>query len=132
MILVDANILMYAAGADHPNKKPSIGFLERVVRGEIEAVIDAETPQEILHRYRALRRWDDGKAVYDLARQIFTEVLPITADVLDRARSLLDRYPNLMARDGLHAAVVEVHGLAGLCSFDKDFDQIDSIRRIEP
>jgi predicted nucleic acid-binding protein len=132
VILVDANILMYAAGADHPNKRPSVEFLERVATGDIQAVIDAETLQEILHRYHALRRWDDGKTVYDLAREIFVEVLPITADVLDRARSLLDRYRNLMARDALHAAVVQIHVLEGLCSFDKDFDRIASIRRIEP
>jgi hypothetical protein len=37
VILIDANIFMYAAGADHPNKEPSRVFLERVAEGEIEA-----------------------------------------------------------------------------------------------
>ena len=36
MILVDSNIFMYAAGDLHPNKRPSIAWLERVARAEIE------------------------------------------------------------------------------------------------
>lgn len=37
-----------------------------------------------------------------------------------------------MARDGLHAAVVELHGLDVICSFDQDFDRIGAIRRWTP
>ena len=63
MILLDTNILMYAAGAEHPYKEPSRQYLERVARGEIEAALDAETLQEILHRYKAIRRWPEGGQV---------------------------------------------------------------------
>ena len=132
MILVDANVMMYAAGADHPNKAPSIAFLEQIASKRIDAVIDAETLQEILHRYRAIRRWDDGKAVFDMTRRIFDTVIPITAETLDRARILLDAYSNLTARDALHAAVAETHGLSAICWFDQDFDQIIEIRRLQP
>ena len=55
MILVDSNVLMYASGAEHPNKLLSLRFLKRVSDGELEATIDAELLQEIIHRYRALR-----------------------------------------------------------------------------
>lgn len=132
MILVDSNILMYAAGADHPNKRPSIEFLNRVAMADVDAAIDAEVLQEILHRYRAIRRWIDGRQVYDLARQIFTVVLPISAQILDRARAFLDAHGSLVARDALHAAVVEHHGLEAICSFDSDFDAVTGLRRLEP
>lgn len=132
MILVDANILMYAAGAAHGHKAPSTRFLERVARGEVDAVVDAETLQEILHRYRALRRWQDGKRVYDLARQLFPTVLPITADILDRARLLMDQYPSIMTRDAVHAAVVLHEGLDSICSYDRDFDRLREIERTQP
>lgn len=132
MMLVDSNVLMYAAGAQHPFKRRSELFLERVTGGEIEATIDAEVLQEILHRYRALRRWSEGRQVYDSARTIFATVIPITGEILDRARGLLDEYGDLMARDALHAAVVECHSLEAICTFDRDFDQIRSIRRMEP
>lgn len=132
MLLVDANILMYAAGAEHPNRSRSLEFLNCVARGETEAAIDAEVLQEILHRYRALNRWVDGRSIYDHARTLFSIVLPITQVELDRARLMLDEYPALTARDALHAAVVESHGLDAICSFDRDFDQIATIRRVEP
>jgi len=132
VILVDANVPMYAAGADHPNKQPAIGFLESVANGEVEAVVDAEILQEILHRYRALDHWQDGRRVFDLTRTIFPIVLPVTAEVMDRARAILDRHAELMARDALHAAVVQVNGLDGICSFDRDFDAVPGLHRIEP
>lgn len=132
MILVDANILMYAAGAPHAHKAPSTRLLERVARGELEAVLDAETLQEILQRYRAIKRWNDGKRVYDLTRQIFPNVIPISAEMLDRARELLEQYPSLMARDALHAAVVFCENLDSICSYDRDFDKIHGLTRIQP
>ena len=132
MELIDANILMYAAGAAHPNKQPSIQLLERVANGEVDATIDAETLQEILHRYRAIKRWADGRKVYDLARELFPDVIPVTSAVLDRARTLLDGSTSLMARDALHAAVVLDEGLDGIYSYDRDFDRIPGIRRLQP
>lgn len=132
MILVDSNILMYAGGASHPHKAPSLTFLEEVAHGDFEACLDAEVLQEVLHRYRAIQRWDDGRLVYDLARRIFPLVIPITAPIMDRARSMLDEHDNLMARDALHAAVVVQEGLDGICSYDDDFEEIEGLTRIKP
>ncbi len=132
MILVDTNVIMYAAGADHPHKGPSVALLERVAGGEVEATIDAEVLQEILHRYRAIGRWDDGRRVFGFTRQIFPAVVPVTANVLDRARRLLDSDLQIMARDALHAAVVMAEGLEAVCSYDRDFDLIKGIVRTEP
>ena len=110
MILLDANVVMYAAGADHPNKEPSVRFLERGARGEVEGALDAQSLQEILHRYRALGRWAEGRRVYDLARRLFPEILPITTPLVDRARRLLE----------------------AICSYDTEFDAVRGLRRIEP
>jgi uncharacterized protein len=132
VILIDSNIFMYAAGAEHPHKEPSRRLLEEVASGAVEAVLDAEVLQEILHRYRAIRRWPEGGQVYDLARQIVPIVLPITSSILDAARALLDRYPGISARDALHAAVAKNHGARAICSYDRDFDAIGGIERIEP
>jgi predicted nucleic acid-binding protein len=70
--------------------------------------------------------------VYDTARVVFAEVLPVTAEVTDRARQLLDGISGLMARDAVHAAVVQVYGLESIASFDRDFDKMKGLRRIEP
>jgi uncharacterized protein len=132
LFLIDANIFMYAAGAEHPHKAPSVGLLRRIGLGEIPAAVDAEVLQEILHRYRAIRRWDEGRTVYALARRIVPLVVAITDRVVDRARDLLDGDARLGARDALHAAVVLDHGMEGVCSYDRDLDRIIGLRRLEP
>ncbi len=132
MTLVDSNIFMYAAGSEHPLKSRAVKFLENVAEGTTDAVIDAEVLQEILHRYRALKRWKQGRLVYDAARIVFPEVLPVTGDVLDAARRLMDEHSGLMARDALHAAVVAVYGLTSITSFDRDFDRVTGLERVEP
>lgn len=131
MILIDSDVFMYAAGRAHPNKKASAAFLRRVAGGEIEAVVDAEVLQEILHRYRALGRWSEGAQLYDLARRIVPIVLPMTEEIVDEARVLLDGHGVLMVRDALHAAVARRSG-ATLCSYDRDFDVIAGLQRLEP
>ena len=108
MILVDANILMYATGAEHPNKARAVQFLNRVAAGEVEAAVDAEVLQEIIHRYRALNRWADGRRVYELARGLFPEVLAITGQVMDRAKQVADGDSSVSARDAVHAPVAVV------------------------
>lgn len=133
MILLDTNVFMYAAGTDHPAKAPSAHLLERIASGEgDEAAVDPETLQEILHRYRAIGRWADGRKIYDLTRAIVPIVLPVTATILDRARALLDLHTTLMARDALHAAVALEHTGGRLYSFDTDFDIVEGLHRIEP
>ena len=132
MLLIDSNIFMYAAGADHPHKGPSVAFLRRLARGELDAAVDAEVLQELLHRYRAIGRWAEGRQVHDRARRIVGVVIPVTAETVDSARGLLDRYERLTARDALHAAVIDLHGLEGIASYDRDFDVVEGLTRSEP
>lgn len=132
MILLDSNILMYAAGAEHPHKAPSVSLLRRIADGDVDAAIDAEVLQEILHRYRAIHRWEAGRRVYDLARTLLPVVLPITAPILDHARALMDTHSECTARDALHAAVCLDAGAEALCSYDRFFDQVEGLRRVEP
>lgn len=48
-LFLDTNVFLYAAGADHPLKKPSIRWLEGAAEGRFRAVTSAEVLQEILH-----------------------------------------------------------------------------------
>lgn len=132
MVLVDANVLMYAAGKVHPNKAPSIAFLAKAASGEIDVAVDAEVLQEILHRYRAIGRWEQGKQVYDSTRRIIPVVIPISDRVVDTARQLLDSQAGLGARDALHAAIYQMEAADSWCSYDRDFDALPSLVRKEP
>jgi uncharacterized protein len=132
VILLDSNVFMYAAGTEHSHKEPSAKLLERIASVVLEAAVDAEVLQEILHRYRAINRWRDGKHVYDLVRRVVPHVIAVGAETLDQARLILDAHRTIMARDALHAAVCLQIGAEALCSYDRDFDRIQGIRRVEP
>lgn len=132
MILLDTNILMYAGGALHPCKAPSLRLLQRVAAGEVRAAVNAEALQEILHRFHRTERWADGVRLYELTRQVVPVVLPVTEHVLDEAKRLMERYRSLTARDAVHAATALSVGVRGICSYDPDFDQVVGLRRLVP
>lgn len=52
--------------------------------------------ERVLRRYRALQRRREGGKTYDLVRKVFLPVFPVTVELLDRVRALLDEYPGLM------------------------------------
>jgi predicted nucleic acid-binding protein len=132
LILIDTNVLMYVAGREHPHRADSVALLQRVASGELDAAIDAEVLREILHRYRNLGRWEDGRRVYDLVRALVPDVVDIDATTMDRAAWLMGRYATLTARDAVHAAATLEVGAEALCTWDTDFDAIGEIRAIRP
>lgn len=132
MIVIDSNIVMYASGRPHPHRAPSLALLNRIAAGEVDAITDTEVLQEILHRYRAIGRWEDGRQVYDLTRRILVTILPISVEVMDDARSLMEGRPELGARDAVHAAFAIACGASAICSYDRGFDALPGITRVEP
>jgi uncharacterized protein len=132
LILVDANVLMYAAGGPHQHKEVCVALLEAAAEERIRAAVSCEVLQEVLHRLVALRRWREGRAAYDRARLAFPTVLPITVEIIDRACRLLDTLPMTAARDAVHAATVLELGLDAICSYDRGLDAVPGLRRVEP
>ena len=130
MIFVDSNIPMYLIGAAHPHKTEAHLLLERVVAAGQRLVTDAEVFREIVHRYAAIGRRDAIDPAFQVLLDIADDVLPIEkADVL-RAGEIAQNRALLSARDSLHIAVMERHGVRSILSFDADFDRWPGLRRI--
>lgn len=133
MILIDANVIMYATGAEHLNKRPCLALMEQLATGALDAAIDVEALQEIMHRYRNLGRWETGgREAFDITCALFDTILPVTDRAAIVGSQLLDEHRAMTARDVIHAAVVLVNGLDGICSFDRDFDPVERVRRYVP
>lgn len=131
---IDANVPMYAVGAEHPLKGPCVAVLEAIARGELQAVTDAEVLQELLHRYSALGGRARARAV-EICRlflRVVHEVLPITKEVIEEALELHLKFPRLPARDSLHWAVMRRHSLKNLLSADRHFDGLPGLTRHDP
>ena len=132
MIFVDSNIFLYAAGRTHPYKSSSLYALHRIAAREIEACTNTEVLQEILHRYRSIDRWGDGKEVFSLARTIIPVVLPIDESCMITCFEIMNSKNTIIARDALHIAFCIVNGIDTILSFDTDLSGFEGIRRIEP
>jgi predicted nucleic acid-binding protein len=121
---------MYLVGRDHPLKEAARRALERAVMRRDRLVTDAEVYQEVLHRYTAISRPDAIGPAFDLLDRVVDEVLPVDAAAVHRARDLLSGRSGLSARDAVHAAVMEHHGIRRIMTFDTGFDGLPGIERI--
>ena len=130
MILIDANVPMYLVGGDHPNKVVALRMLERAVTHRERLVTDAEVFQEILHRYVAIGRRDAIQPAFDALNAAVDEVFPIDAKLVERAKDLVLGYSQLSARDAIHVATMQAHGVSRIMSFDGGFDNIPGMTRL--
>jgi hypothetical protein len=130
MILVDSNVPMYLVGAAHPNKEAARRLLEEAVTAGEALCTDAEVLQEILHRYTAIRRPQDIDPAFESLLAVVDVVYPIERADVERARTLIDRTPQLSARDAIHVAVMRRHDVDQVMSFDRGFDAIAGMERI--
>ena len=130
MIFVDSNIPMYLIGATHRHKVDAQRLLERAIADQEKLVTDAEVFQEILHRYTAINRRDAIQPAFDALSGVVDEVYPIAKEQVERAKTIVLGRQRLRARDAIHLAVMERHGVTRIMSFDADYDGLPGISRI--
>ena len=130
MILLDSNIPMYLVGPPHPHKTDAQRLLEKFVSERKRLVTDAEVLQEILHRYAAINRHPDIQLAFDALLNSVDDVFPIDRAVVERAKQILLGYRRLSARDAVHLAVMEHHGITQIFTFDNGFDGFPGITRL--
>jgi len=130
VILVDSNIPMYLVGAPHAHKSDARRLLEKVVSERQSLVTDAEVLQEILHRYAAIDRRDAIQPAFDALMGIVDQVLAVDRSIAERAKQIVLGYRQLSARDAVHIAVMEHHGIEQIMTFDSGFDGFPGIARL--
>jgi predicted nucleic acid-binding protein len=121
---------MYLVGAPHAHKSDTRRLLEKVVSERQSLVTDAEVLQEILHRYVAIDRRDAIQPAFDALIGIVDQVLAVDRPIAERAKQIVLGYRQLSARDAVHIAVMEQHGIEQIMSFDSGFDGFPGITRL--
>ena len=132
MRLIDANIPIYAVGSPHPYREPCRRLLEIVDEGNHDFMTDSEVLQEILH---VLHRRGRSSVGFELVSGLvwsLRSVVSIGTAEINAAMGLLREYPQIDTRDAIHAAVVQLHGLEGVVSADRDLDVIRGVTRFDP
>ena len=130
MIFVDSNVPIYLVGAHHPNKALAVKVVESLIRGGERFVTNVEVYQEILHRYTAIRRTDAIDAAFRSLDSIADEVWAFGMPEVRAARAIVDAVDGISARDALHVAIMRRNGVHRILSFDRDFDVVPGIERV--
>ena len=121
---------MYLVGAPHAHKSDARRLLEKVIGERRRLVTDTEVLQEILHRYVAINRRDAIQPAFDALLGIVDQVLPVDRSIAERAKQIVLGYQQLSARDAVHLAVMERHGIDLILTFDSGFDGFPGITRL--
>ena len=130
MILIDSNIPMYLVGTPHPHKSDAQRLLEKLVSDRQRLVTDAGVLQEILHRYTAINRRDAIQPAFDALLGIIDQILAIDHPIVERAKEIVLGHRKMSARDAVHLAVMEQHGIEQILTFDSGFDGFPGIKRL--
>ena len=129
MIFIDSNLPMYLVGASHPHKTNAQRLLEKLIRDDQRLVTSAEVLEEILYRYVAIDRRDAIQPAFDALTGVVDEVLAVDRAAVERAKRMVLEYQRLSARDAVHLAVMEQHGIDRILSFNRGFDGFAGITR---
>ncbi len=132
-VFLDANIIMYAIGKEHPLRNPCRMYLEEIKRGGLTVVTNTEVLQEIFHRYFSIQMPAIAEEAFTAMKGFCKEIYPITLLEVERALSLLKEFPSsINTRDAIHAATMMNKGIEKILSTDLHFDIIPGIERIAP
>jgi hypothetical protein len=104
--------------------------MERLIAAGERLVTDAEVLQEVLHRYAAINRREAIEPVFRVILDVVDDVLAIEKRDVLRAGEIAQNRALLSARDAVHIAVMERHGIESILSFDADFDRWPGLKRI--
>jgi predicted nucleic acid-binding protein len=121
---------MYLVGGAHPHKPESQVILERLAAAGRQMVTDAEVFQEILHRYISIDRRSKIGPAFQVLLDTVDDVFPVEKADVFRAAEIAQHRASFSARDAIHIAVMERHGVHSLLSFDADFDRWPGLKRI--
>jgi hypothetical protein len=130
VIFIDSNIPMYLVGAQHPHKADAKRWLDELVSGRERLVTDAEVLQEILHRYVSIARPDAIQPAFNALLGVVDEVFAVDQAAVERAKGIVLGQKSLSARDAVHIALMQIHGIKRILSFDRGFDGFPGITRL--
>jgi len=131
-MFIDANIFVMAAlGSDLKSKKCK-EYLARVESGEQRAITSILVLHEILKSLE-VHTGSREKAAAKTARFASLPNLRVCDVTLKHFSDSITYFRmGLEPRDALHVAVARSNGADKIISYDKDFDKIKEIKRVEP
>ena len=130
---LDTNVFLRHLLGDDPKQSPrATGFFQRVERNELRARTSEIVVFEVV--FTLQRRLRLSK---EAIRDSVLPLLELPGLILPRKRRFSDVFDlyvdhNIAFADAYHAVLMKQAGLTEIVSFDREFDRLPGIRRIEP
>jgi len=128
---IDSNVFFYAKMLDRKYGDACAKVLDKIVRGELEAVTSTLVVIELAN---ALRKDGLSDEVKDVVNAVFSlDIGVFEVDSLDvrTAAGIFNEF-RTSPYDCVHAAVMRKARIVDIISADKDFDKIAWIKRLDP
>lgn len=128
---IDSNVFFYAKMLDRKYGDACAKVLDKIVRGELEAVTSTLVVIELAN---ALRKDGLSDEVKDVVNAVFSlDIGVFEVDSLDvrTAAGIFNEF-RISPYDCVHAAVMRKARIVDIISADKDFDKIAWIKRLDP
>jgi predicted nucleic acid-binding protein len=136
MRFIDTNVfLRYVTGDDTDKAAASRQLIERVDAGEEKVVTTEAIIAEIVFVLRSKRHYN---VPAPQVRDLLAPIIAMPALLLDhkkaflRALDLMATHPALDFEDALCALHMQRQAIGEIYSYDRDFDLIDDLERLEP
>ena len=135
LLYVDSNIFLYPVIYKPETVKEareSKNFLLKISEGLVEACTATITWDEVVW---VVRKIFGLKPSIELGRKLLEfpnlKLLNVKRSVVLRAQKLMEKY-GIKPRDAIHAATALENGVETIVSYDRDFDKLEEIKRLEP
>ncbi|MFH1840893.1 MAG: PIN domain-containing protein [Candidatus Shapirobacteria bacterium] len=132
-VFLDTNVVLRHLLADHPKQSPqATAFLNKVEQGKIKVVTADTVIFEVV--YTLERHYQHSKAAI---REALLPLIELTGIVLPgkrRLRRVFNLYVerNLPFADAYHTVLMKSLKTSTIVSFDRDFDHLPGIKRLNP
>ena len=135
LLYVDSNVFLYPTIyrlETIEEAKESKKFLLKISEGSVEACTATITWDEIVW---VIRRIFGLKPSIELGRKFLEfpnlKLLNVKRSTVLRAQELMEKY-EIKPRDAIHAATALENDIEIIVSYDKDFDKLEEIKRLDP
>lgn len=135
MLYVDSNVFLYPIVYDSEvivEAKRSKDFLLKIAQGTVEACTATVTWDEIAWVVRKVFGFEFS--VEESKRFLAfpnLKLLGIKKSTIFKAQEIMEKF-KLKPRDAVHAAAAFENNIADIVSYDKDFEEVEGLKRIEP
>jgi uncharacterized protein len=133
ILFLDTNIFLRHLRGDHPDFSPrATALLQRIEQGSLKVrTADTVIFETVFTLERVYKQYKEA------IRNAFLPLIELPGIILPgkrRVRRVFAYYieKNISFADAYHAVLTESFGLEQIVSFDRDFNRISSITRVEP